>query len=362
LDLPVKAHGYIDAHWDKHLEGTREFLRQPSISAQNVGVRATADLLRGWLEARGARVEYHGRETHPILFAEWDVGAPKTLLVYGMYDVQPVDGQPWTSPPFAAEIRTHPEGGESLVARGACNSKGPLMAFLHAVEALRATSGLPVNLKWTIEGEEEVGSFALPEFYRAHRERLAADAAFEPFWSQYALDGQPHITLGTKGVMGLEFICHSGAWGGPHEVTHSSYGPWIASPAWRLLQALGTMMNEHQELVVDGIPALGEVSPEDEALFAQTGCVVRRQRDAGPAGDGALQARPAAFRAAPALRVRAHAQHQRPQIRLPRRGGAHDHPHRGARAVRPAHGDRDESGRDVSGRQRSSGPARIWRY
>lgn len=267
MNLPGQAHDYLDAHWDKHLECTREFLRQPSISAQNVGVRATADLLRSWLEARGAQVEYHGRESHPILFAEWNAGAPKTLLVYGMYDVQPVDGQPWTTPPFAAEIWNHPEGGESLVARGACNSKGPLMAFLHAVEALRVTSGLPVNLKWTIEGEEEIGSFALPEFYRTHRERLAADAAFEPFWSQYTLDGQPHITLGTKGVLGLEFICRSGAWGGPNEVTHSSYGPWIASPAWRLLQALGTMMNEHQELVVDGIPALGEVSPDDEALL-----------------------------------------------------------------------------------------------
>ena len=265
--LPTPTHTYIDAHWDEHLERTRAFLRQPSISAQNIGLRETAALLRQWLEERGARVAYFGEEARPILLAEWDVGAPKTLLVYGMYDVQPVDGQNWTTPPFAAEIRDHPEGGESIVARGACNSKGPLMAFLHAVEALRATGGLPVNLKWTIEGEEEIGSLALPGFYHAQRARLAADAAFEPFWSQFTLETAPIITLGTKGVMGIEFTCRSGDWGGPREVLHSSLGPWVASPAWRLVQALSTLVNAHQELSVDGLPPLGTIEPEDEALL-----------------------------------------------------------------------------------------------
>ena len=132
LKLPLPAHTYVDTHWDAHLARTREFLRQPSISAQNVGLRETADCLRAWLMDRGAEVSYHGEETRPIVFAEWNVGAPRTLLIYGMYDVQPVDGQDWTTPPFAAQVWEHPEGGESVVARGACNSKGPLMAGLHA--------------------------------------------------------------------------------------------------------------------------------------------------------------------------------------------------------------------------------------
>lgn len=267
MNLPLPAHTYIDAHWPAHLERTREFLRQPSISAQNLGVRATADVLTAWLTERGAQVEYFGRASHPIVYAEWNVGAPKTLLVYGMYDVQPVDDQIWTTPPFAAEIWNHPEGGESLVARGACNSKGPLMAFLHAVESLQAAGGLPVNIKWTIEGEEEIGSMSLPAFYEANRERLKADAAFEAFWSQWEPGGAPQITLGTKGVVGLEFICRSGAWGGPAEVMHSSNGTWVANPAWRLIQALHSLVNEHQELVVDGIPPLGELLPGDEALL-----------------------------------------------------------------------------------------------
>jgi acetylornithine deacetylase/succinyl-diaminopimelate desuccinylase-like protein len=269
FSLPTQAHAYLDARWDAHLERTREFLRQPSISAQNVGVRAAADLLCLWLKEREARIELYGRETHPVIYAEWNVGAPKTLLIYGMYDVQPVDDQKWTTPPFAAEIWNHPDGGESIVARGACNSKGPLMAFLHAIEALLATGGLPINIKWTIEGEEEIGSMTLYEFYREQRERLAADAAFEPFWSQWTLDGEPNITLGVKGVMGLEFICRAGDWGGPSEVVHSSLGPWVASPAWRLVQALNTLVDQNQELQVEGIPALGAVSEDDEKLLRE---------------------------------------------------------------------------------------------
>ncbi|MEP7355833.1 MAG: M20/M25/M40 family metallo-hydrolase [Anaerolineales bacterium] len=264
--LPARTHTYLDAHWEANLETTRAFLRQPSISAQSVGLRETADGLRAQLEARGGQVSYHGDPSRPILFGEWNVGAARTLLVYGMYDVQPVDGQQWSTPPFAAEIVEH-AGGPRLVARGACNSKGPLMAMMHAIDALRATSGLPVNLKWTIEGEEEIGSQHLPGFYETHRELLRADAAFEPFWSQHRLDGPPVVTLGTKGVIGLEFVCESGDWGGPRDDLHSSDGAWIGSPAWRLMQALTTLVNEYQELTVDGLPELGEMLPGDEALL-----------------------------------------------------------------------------------------------
>jgi acetylornithine deacetylase/succinyl-diaminopimelate desuccinylase-like protein len=266
--LPSQAHDYVDAHWDAHLDRTRDFLRQPSISAQNVGLRETADCLRVWLAERGADVAYHGDETRPIVLAEWDVGAPRTLLIYGMYDVQPVDDQVWTTPPFAAMLQDHPDG-ERLVARGACNSKGPLMACLHAIEALRATSGLPVNIKWTIEGEEEIGSPSLHVFYHEQAARLRADAAFEPFWGQWAHEGPPVITLGTKGVVGLEFICRSGEWGGPREVMHSSVGPWLGNPAWRLVQALATLVDHEQRLRVAGVPARAPATAADEALIAR---------------------------------------------------------------------------------------------
>jgi acetylornithine deacetylase/succinyl-diaminopimelate desuccinylase-like protein len=267
--LPQKAHTYIDAQFPAHLARTQTFLRQPSISAQNLGVRQCADMLRNWLIELGAYVEYHGSDTHPLIFAEWHVGAPKTLLVYGMYDVQPVDGQVWSSPPFAANVCDHPVGGPSVLARGACNSKGPLMAFFSALEALRATDGLPVNIKWTIEGEEEIGSLALPVFYKRYRDRLKADGAFEPFWSQRHPGDPPDVALGTKGDVGLEIICRSGEWGGPVEVVHSSLGPWVKSPAWRLVVALSSLIDEHQDLNVAGIPALGTITPKDEALLLE---------------------------------------------------------------------------------------------
>lgn len=265
--LPDAALQYLATHWNQHLARTQAFLRQPSVSAQSWGVRQTAELLRGWLEERGGRVRFFGRESHPILYAEWNVGAPRTLLVYGMYDVQPVDEQAWTTPPFAAEIWNHPLGGESIVARGACNSKGPLMAMLHVIEAYQATGGLPVNLRWTIEGEEEIGSPALPAFYQAQRELLRADAAFEPFWSQDHPTAPPHIVLGTKGVIGLEFVCRAGSWGGPREAIHSSAGVWVGSPAWRLVQALHTLVNEHQEVAIDGLPEFSGLLSGDEALL-----------------------------------------------------------------------------------------------
>src|SRR6185295_11366656 len=113
---------------------------------------------------------------------------------------------------------------------------------------------LPVNIKWTIEGEEEIGSLHLPEFYQTHREQLAADAAYEPFWSQPGAAAAPRVTLGTKGVLGLAFTCRAGDWGGPAEVIHSSYGTLVGSPAWRLVQALASMVDEHQNLRVEGIP------------------------------------------------------------------------------------------------------------
>jgi len=269
MQIPVQTYAYVDSHFNAHLARTQAFLRQPSISAQNIGVRQCADLLRSWLIERGADVEYFGPEDYPVLFAEWYVGAPKTLLVYGMYDVQPVDGQSWTSPPFAAEIHEHKSGGPSILARGACNSKVPLMTFLHAIESLRATTGLPVNIKWTIEGEEEIGSATLTRFYHEERDRLQAEGAFEPFWSQLRMGDQPEVILGTKGGVSLEIICRSGEWGGPREVLHSSFGPWVKSPAWQLVRALASLVDEHQDLEVEGIPRLGTITAEDEALLAE---------------------------------------------------------------------------------------------
>jgi acetylornithine deacetylase/succinyl-diaminopimelate desuccinylase-like protein len=265
------VHDYIDRHFPEHLAQTQEFLRIPSTAA-DAGRSEAARWVEHFLHSLGARPERAGPEKAPVLFARLDAGRPKTLLVYGMYDVQPVDAASWHSPPFAAAIRDLPGVGQCVVARGACNSKGPLAAFLNALRAVREAGELPVNLILTIEGEEESGSPFLPRFYQENKDWLRADAAFEPFWAEYGTDvDRPTLALGTKGVVACEVVCRGGDWGGPtiHPV-HSSVGAWLASPTWRLVKALGTLLNEREEITVAGIDA--EVlppRPEDEALLTR---------------------------------------------------------------------------------------------
>jgi acetylornithine deacetylase/succinyl-diaminopimelate desuccinylase-like protein len=190
-------HACVEAEFPKHLETTKEFLRIRSVSADTVNLRLAADYLTRQLESIGAKVELVKRDQVPIVYARLDEHKEKTLLIYGMYDVQPVAGQTWSSPPFEAVERNVEGIGRCLVARGACNSKGPLIGFLNALAAIRRSQGqLPINLLFTIEGEEEMGSAGLDEFYREKRAELRAEAAFEPFWAEYGTDvDRPTVAL-----------------------------------------------------------------------------------------------------------------------------------------------------------------------
>ena len=251
-----KVHQYIDLSFQEHLEKTQEFLRLPGITDSDSGLTDTASWLENYLKSLGGDVHLKGRAESPIIVANFNRGKPKTLLVYGMYDVQPVDGQNWSSPPFEANIKTLPEIGPALIARGACNSKGPLMGFLNALQAFHHFNELPVNLILTIEGEEESGSPTLPVYYRQNREWLKAnvDACFEPFWAEYGTDVErPVMSLGSKGIISIQLICRGGEWGGPakHSV-HSSVGAWIGSPGLRLLKAVNTIYDDNEKIMIDG--------------------------------------------------------------------------------------------------------------
>jgi acetylornithine deacetylase/succinyl-diaminopimelate desuccinylase-like protein len=265
------AHACIDRVFDSvHLPRTQAFLRQPGISSEGVGLVESAGWLKEYLQELGAQVEFHGAAQAPIVLARFDLGRPKTLLVYSMYDVQPVAGQEWLSPPFAAEIHHLPGIGRSVIARGACNSKGPLASFLNALQAMQQADRIPVNLVLTIEGEEEIGSPGLPAFYAEHKSLLKADAGFEPFWAEYGTDvTRPTISLGSKGLVVLELACRGGDWGGPAEhPVHSSVGAWLGSPAWRLIQAIGTLASADESATIfdqDAAPP----APEDERLLAE---------------------------------------------------------------------------------------------
>jgi len=266
-----EIHARIDQRFPEHLERVRAFLRQPSVSAEGLGLVETAHMVEAAIQEAGGQVELAGRPQAPIVFGQFDVGRPKTLLVYGMYDVQPADeAGKWSSPPFAAEVRNWPDLGPCIIARGAFNSKGPLMGFLNTLQVMSEMDALPLNLKLTIEGEEEIGSPTLPAFYRENKARLKADAAFEPFFCQDRR-GKVIMTLGVKGVLSLELICEGGDWGGPTKrAVHSSAGSWLASPAWRLIKALATLVDENEEVLVEGFyDDVVPPDPEEEKLLTR---------------------------------------------------------------------------------------------
>ena len=265
-----KIHEAIGADFEAHLEAIRRFIRTPSISADGTGIAETAEEVRGFIEEVGGEGEIVPTEGHPIVYGELMLGKPKTLLIYGMYDVMPVEGEEWMVPPFDAEIVDLPPFGRCLVNRGVHNSKGPLRAFFNAVAAIRQVDELPVNLKFLIEGEEEQSSRNLPAFVRSNKARLQSDAVFFPF---FAMDnrGQPVVHLGAKGMIHLELECQGGEWGGPRtRGIHSSHGAWIASPPWKLVHALASLVDEDESIAVEGLyDDVNEPSTEDEELLAR---------------------------------------------------------------------------------------------
>jgi len=236
---------YIDEHVDDHLAALQRWLRQPSISAQNDGIAEMAELVRQDLEDLGfAETDIVPTDGHPGVWGYYDGGADKTLVVYMMYDVQPVNPDDWESPPFAAELIDH-ELGKVLMARGATNQKGPERAFLNALESIIAVDGtLPVNIMLTAEGEEELGSPHYPQIVDAYVERLkTADSVLFPFNSQRP-DGMVSVVLGVKGIIYFEMIANGGEWGGPAAAEiHGSYKAIVDSPVWQLVQALSTLVS-----------------------------------------------------------------------------------------------------------------------
>ncbi|GAB5413017.1 MAG: M20/M25/M40 family metallo-hydrolase [Congregibacter sp.] len=236
-------YAYIDEHLDAHVSNLQRWLRQPSISAQDVGIDDMAQMLVEDFTALGFdEVELVPTDGHPGVWAYYDAGAPKTLMVYMMYDVQPVNPEDWRSPPFDAELVDHPTG-KVIMARGATNQKGPQRAFLNALESILAVDGtLPVNLMITAEGEEELGSPNYPQIVDRYEDRLRkADGVIFPMNMQ-APDGSMNLFLGVKGIVYWELEAKGGAWGGPvTSEVHGSYKAALDSPVWRLVQALALL-------------------------------------------------------------------------------------------------------------------------
>ncbi|MGH8459391.1 MAG: M20/M25/M40 family metallo-hydrolase, partial [Nevskiales bacterium] len=238
----------IEKRRDEAVSRLQQWVRQPSIAAENRGVEEGCALTMGMLRDAGftsvTRVPSDGQ---PGIFATLDAGAPRTLGVYFMYDVKQVDPAEWSSPPWEAALVEKMGVGKVLMGRGAVNQKGPEACFLAALHAIRgAGRKLPVNLVLVAEGEEEIGSPHFPQIVR-RPEVLAAlrhcQGIFLPSASQ-ALDGSVTITLGAKGVIECELVSSGERWGrGPVRDVHSSQKARVDSPAWHLVQALATLVS-----------------------------------------------------------------------------------------------------------------------
>jgi acetylornithine deacetylase/succinyl-diaminopimelate desuccinylase-like protein len=195
---------------------------------------------------------------YPIIYGECGSG-PKTFVIYGHYDVQPV-GQltEWSSGPFAATI----EDGK-LYARGAANSKGDLLARLAAVEAYQKTFGkLPVTLRFIVEGEDGLGSPSLYRFTTENPELLQANGCL---WDEGSSDTRenPVVSLGFKGITFLELRAF-----GARSDLHSKWGTIVPNPAWRLVQALATITSPKGVITIDGFSShIAPISDEDSEVL-----------------------------------------------------------------------------------------------
>jgi Acetylornithine deacetylase/Succinyl-diaminopimelate desuccinylase and related deacylases len=200
----------IEKRHDESVRRLQEWIRQPSIAAENRGMTEGCELTMRFLREAGFdRATKVPTDRHPGIFATLDAGAPRTVGVYFMYDVKQVDPAEWSSPPFEAALVDKPGVGKALVGRGAVNQKGPESAFLAALHGFReAGRKLPVNLVLVAEGEEEIGSPHFPQVVR-RPEVLAAlrkcSGVYMPSAVQ-ALDGTVMTSLGAKGVIELELV------------------------------------------------------------------------------------------------------------------------------------------------------------
>jgi len=243
-----KVFNFVDRHYEEHLKKLQEFVRQPSISAENRGIRECAQLVKKYFADLGCKdarlVETSG---HPVVYGTYDAGADKTIIIYFMYDTQPVDDPGWAVPPLEGKIVDIQPFGKCLVARGAINTKGELRAFLNACESIQAVGEeIPVNLKFVAEGEEELGSRHLPEFVKKYlRELKKADAVFFPSADQDQ-NGKVLMELGVKGIVYFELELDGKSWGcGPTQFDiHGSNKAWVDSPTWRMIQALSAMTTQ----------------------------------------------------------------------------------------------------------------------
>src|SRR5438128_6001121 len=245
----------ITKRHDEALKRLQDWIGQVSIAAEDRGYPETAEYMAKLARDAGfQQASVINTDGKPGVFATLDVGAPKTVGLYFMYDVKQFDPVEWSSPPTEARIVDKPPLGKVMIGRGAVNQKGPEAAFLAALHAIRgAGKKMPVNLVMVAEGEEEIGS---PHILQLVRRPEGPDALKEcvavvmPHVSQ-DLDGIVTVNLGSKGVIELELVSSGEKWGrGPAKDIHSSLKAMVDSPPWHLVKALDTLVSDDGNVIM----------------------------------------------------------------------------------------------------------------
>ena len=261
-----EINNYIAANKDRFLEELFELLRLPSVSADpnyKADVLATAELVKKQLVAAGAdNAEICNTAGYPVVYAEKiiDKNLP-TVLVYGHYDVQPADPiDLWTSPPFEPVIKD-----EKIYARGACDDKGQMFMHVKAFELMMKSNTLPCNVKFMIEGEEEVGSDNLALFVTANKEKLKADVILISDTGIIAND-IPSVCVGLRGLSYVEVEVT-----GPNRDLHSGlYGGAVANPINILCKMIADMTDADNHVTIPGFyDDVIELSAEERAEMAK---------------------------------------------------------------------------------------------
>lgn len=256
---PVFAH--IEANRDSFVERVMDYVRHPSISAHDLGIREVADLLVGMLEKLGFEAETVATRNHPMVLGRRTVSPDKpTVLLYGHYDVQPPDPlELWDSPPFEPTIRNG-----RIYARGIGDNKGQHFAQLLALESHLAVHGeLPCNVVFLLEGEEEIGSPHIAEFVREHAERLEADLVVTSDGPLHE-SGLPVVTFGVRGVASFELRVRTAS----RDVHSGNFGGVVPNAIWKLVHLLSTMKNPAGEITIEGLtePVIPATNYEREAV------------------------------------------------------------------------------------------------
>lgn len=262
----TSSNPYIEQNQQRFLDELFELLRIPSVSADKKfkeDVKRAADYVKAKLEAAGAdKAEICQTEGHPIVYAEKvvDKSLP-TVLVYGHYDVQPADPYDlWHTPPFEPTIRD-----EKIYARGASDDKGQMYMHVKAFETMMQSGSLPCNVKFMIEGEEEVGSANLGKFIAAHKEKLAADMILISDTGIISNEN-PSITVGLRGLSYLEVEIT-----GPNRDLHSGmYGGAVENPINVLCEIIHKMKDDKGRITIPGFyDKVVDLSKEERNAMAK---------------------------------------------------------------------------------------------